>query len=80
MKKEVFEQFKETIDGLSDVDLGFEPNDTKTHFPKPLEGIAHRDNFCRHRYNCIEYIGHHCADRCPLKKKEADNEHNGRNQ
>ena len=68
MKKEVADYLTK----CTDFDLGFEPNDTKTHFPKVLYGTTHRDNFCPHAHNCIEYFGSHCADRCPLKKENEE--------
>ena len=42
---------------------------------KPISGTVYQDSFCPYAHTCIEYVGSHCADRCPLRK-EADNDNN----
>ena len=77
MKKEVLEQFKKTIDGLSDFDWQTEMRKDYADViadlkGKPISGTVYQDSFCPYAYNCIEYVGSHCADRCPLRKENEE--------
>ena len=79
MKKEVLEQFKKTIDGLSDFDFDWQSEMRKDYSDviadlkgKSISGTVYQDSFCPHAHNCIEYFGSHCADRCPLKKESKE--------